>query len=354
MIEKIRIENYKNFKSFEFDGFKRVNLIAGKNNTGKTNLLEAIFLYDSDFDPKAFQEILLLRGEVDVDYSYKDIDRNLDIISSFFPNRVIPRGGEKLILNVKPNPNEIFIEIKIPIINALSTLDLEKIKALERIGEMVFVQRREYADQLLVTDFSNLVNRSRSFSKDYRPNVLYYGFGNSTNYKASIIWDRLVEDNLESDVVEALNRIFPMVQNVNYTGSNNLRKPLVQINGFSKKVALRSLGEGVNRVFEMLILLVASKNGSVFLDEIDVGIHYSLQKTFWAIVFELSRKLNVQIFATTHSRDCFEAFARVANQEENLNEGRFIRLQQDGDSTKVIDYDDNLMLGAARFGDEVR
>jgi AAA15 family ATPase/GTPase len=119
-------------------------------------------------------------------------------------------------------------------------------------------------------------------------------------------------------------------------------------------IPISQLGFGSNRIVTVLLKIFNSENGMVLIDEVDLGIHYSLQEKFWTIVFELSQKLNVQIFATTHSRDCFNAFARVANQEENLNEGRFIRLQQNGDLTKVIDYDDNLMLGAARFGDEVR
>jgi len=46
-IKKIQIYKYKCFENFEADGFKRVNLIGGKNNIGKTAFLEACYLYNN-------------------------------------------------------------------------------------------------------------------------------------------------------------------------------------------------------------------------------------------------------------------------------------------------------------------
>jgi len=42
MIHKIELKNFKNFSKFRIDKLKQINLIVGKNNVGKTNLLEAL------------------------------------------------------------------------------------------------------------------------------------------------------------------------------------------------------------------------------------------------------------------------------------------------------------------------
>ena len=42
MLESLDIENFKRFKKLQIPELKRVNLIAGENNTGKTGILEAI------------------------------------------------------------------------------------------------------------------------------------------------------------------------------------------------------------------------------------------------------------------------------------------------------------------------
>ncbi|MCW6038554.1 AAA family ATPase [Spirulina subsalsa FACHB-351] len=45
MIQNITIENFRCFQNTSVKEFKQVNLIGGKNNAGKTSLLEALLLY---------------------------------------------------------------------------------------------------------------------------------------------------------------------------------------------------------------------------------------------------------------------------------------------------------------------
>ena len=44
MLKHLKIRNFRIFKALEIDRLGRINLIAGKNNAGKTSLLEAVFL----------------------------------------------------------------------------------------------------------------------------------------------------------------------------------------------------------------------------------------------------------------------------------------------------------------------
>jgi len=49
-INKIEIQNFKCFQDLEVDNLKRVNLIGGKNNIGKTAFLEACYLLSNSFN----------------------------------------------------------------------------------------------------------------------------------------------------------------------------------------------------------------------------------------------------------------------------------------------------------------
>ena len=41
MLTRLKIENFRCFRQWVIDPLKRINLICGKNNSGKTTLLEA-------------------------------------------------------------------------------------------------------------------------------------------------------------------------------------------------------------------------------------------------------------------------------------------------------------------------
>ena len=54
-LEKIEIKNYKNYVTENINFSKKINYITGKNGTGKTNLLDAI--YYLSFTKSAFNKI---------------------------------------------------------------------------------------------------------------------------------------------------------------------------------------------------------------------------------------------------------------------------------------------------------
>ena len=58
MVKSIEIQNYRNLKKINFDSLGAVNLIIGKNNTGKTNFLESIHFFATQHE--SLPEILFI------------------------------------------------------------------------------------------------------------------------------------------------------------------------------------------------------------------------------------------------------------------------------------------------------
>jgi len=52
MYQNIEIKNFRGISSLLLDDLKQINLIVGKNNTGKTSLLEALFLISGISNPQ--------------------------------------------------------------------------------------------------------------------------------------------------------------------------------------------------------------------------------------------------------------------------------------------------------------
>ncbi|MDE7418604.1 MAG: AAA family ATPase, partial [Muribaculaceae bacterium] len=61
-MKTLEISNFKNFRHLKIDNLGSVNLIVGKNNTGKSTLLEAISILASGGNVAWLKKILELRG----------------------------------------------------------------------------------------------------------------------------------------------------------------------------------------------------------------------------------------------------------------------------------------------------
>ncbi len=130
---------------------------------------------------------------------------------------------------------------------------------------------------------------------------------------------------------------------------------MVKLGRFNAPVSLKSLGDGAYRLFTLALVLSNAEDGILLVDEIENGIHYSALPDVWRLIFQTARRLNVQVFATTHSWDCIEAFQKAASEDDDPNSGVLVRLQNDdsGDVTATV-FDERRLAFATRDGIEVR
>jgi hypothetical protein len=112
------------------------------------------------------------------------------------------------------------------------------------------------------------------------------------------------------------------------------RSAMVKMTDSPRAVPLNSLGDGMVRVLQLALKIFPAKGGILLIDEFENGLHFSVQQQVWSLIFEISQKLGIQVFATTHSWDCIESFARTANSSPAV-EGVLFRV---GRSVKKSDY----------------
>ena len=88
------------------------------------------------------------------------------------------------------------------------------------------------------------------------------------------------------------------------------------------------MGDGFKRIFYIILKMLSLKGKRILIDEIEIGIHHTKIKDFWVNIFKIAKELDVQVFATTHSDECIEAFVEASN-EINHDDIRLIQLQSD-------------------------
>lgn len=361
MIESIGIKQFKNLSSCRINNLARVNLFVGKNNVGKSSLLEAISLLLANGSVNWIKELLKNRGMATVfDRSDKEacalsLQNN---IASLYTGRNIDNFGRcPIVISAKDSKAG----------NRIVTLQLGYLsyETITNTSGEKESRWQFYRPDLI--DTSNPGNLTPAITieindKDWRfynlsdlvypqRDKLSHNFefvrssSTSTPDNASL-FDRIAMTDLQQWLVKALNIIDPRIRNINFlndplsrcdTIPSRNRVPIVVLQNDDTRYPLRSMGDGVNRLLTIILSMLNCKNGSLLVDEVENGLHYTSLRQLWKIIFQLATELDIQVFATTHSNDCIRSFIEA----DQASEGAIIRLEALGDGTvEGVQYTD--------------
>lgn len=372
-MKSLSIKNFKNIKNLEIDGIERVNLFTGKNNTGKSSLLEAVALYVNEGDLQLLKRILEDRGEVfskKTDNSISFEKQNIDILSSLFTNHEIGFNAKDNITikqktpdihknyNVKYPPLHIrlvkyYLDRKLlhPYVILEEDDNLEK--NVKTFLGLELLSNYEY--KLIPLNEGPFYNYSNYHQYTKNQNFQYIKSGISTIKQSSKLWDNITLTEKETNVIEGLKIIEPSIERLAFIGkSHQERTAVVKLKGNKQVVKLQGMGDGINRILSIILAAVNAENGYLLIDEFENGLHYSVQQQLWEIIFKLASELNIQVFATTHSNDCIDGFEEVLNSQQYNISGKLYRLEKDGDTIKNIVFDKNELKIATEADIETR
>lgn len=338
-LDSLEIQNFRCFKHFSVEQLGRVNLIVGKNSVGKSSLLESLWLYSNRGSVRTIRDILITRNEFHrrvLRSSLSEMENNEEMLTStishlFFEHKSIennpisitigPIGSEadKLSLTSGWYVTQSDAD-DLPRLREVSLDDLET--ANERV--LVLAVGRGTSPRSLYRVESIL--RGSTIRNESEPASSNLIRANGLNDALiSKLWATVALTDLEEDVIGALRIIIPQVDRVAVLGESGDAIILVKLKDGENRIPLRTLGDGMNRVFGIALALVNSKNGILLVDEIENGLHYTVQLELWRLILKVARRLNIQVFATTHNWDCIEAFQKATMEDPEL--GMLIRLE---------------------------
>jgi hypothetical protein len=402
MLKSLKIENFRGFESFELKQLGRINLLVGENNSGKTSVLEAIRLLHSAADLTPLREQLLYRGET-FSQNKADTEDDLDICH-LFHGHSLESDSHSVIRGSKLGgvTNRFDIRIDAMAESAMSvggrvvykppgTLDQNSnfhqfqihgdeqtpipargllnfswapetdAESSEKSVEHIFSEVEAVAIGLLPKQGvpSGLFRAYRQFD-DKRDVNLQWIASNGLSAKEMIdVFNQIVLTPEEDLATEALQIIDPTIRRVAPSGSHSHESGqsrggfLVLKNGLSQRVPIGSMGDGIWRCLGLALKIANAKDGILLVDEIDTGLHFSAMLGMWKMIWKTAERLNVQVFATTHSRDCWESLAEVAEAENVQNNEIMIHRIEKGKRASVT-FNSPQMAIAAERGIEVR
>ena len=385
ILNSLEVHNFRGFQHLTIERLGRVNLIVGKNNIGKSSLLEALQLYARRGSPELIWDILGTRDENRQPTSRlsRDVAKIEDLLASLkylFHGRKEIKGYLDPILIGPANSPEKTLSITIGWYGSrideegnrkMQLLEPEEYNLVDNPNPRFTIQMDDQQKVSYPLRLDPLAP-SRLIEAELKEigSVFVSADGLDIDKEQDLVlWDGVALTPLENEVLHALRIIAPGVEGLNFLGdipSARLRMrrnttssrdrvpiPTVKIAGIDGRIPLRSLGDGMQRILGIVLALANAQDGILLIDEIENGIHYSVQLELWQLIFQLAHRLNVQVFATTHSWDCIEGFQKAAH--ENTDEvGMLIRLSLLGDDVVTTLFDERKLAIATREDIEVR
>jgi AAA15 family ATPase/GTPase len=358
-LSSLSIKNYRCLDGFEVSQFGQVNLIVGQNNIGKSSLLEAVLLWGTKRHFLTIRDILYSREECNIDSPNRFQESPFLGINQLFSKYLtLEECIKKPIIISELNSNE---EITIKIVKLQQTDPLSRELGLDygfNLGEMKQTSHNVgmpvNKPEPLVSPINGTLNNIPIpvQSKHYLENKCIYVSPNITKtikIPINILWEQTEISGTESQVIHTLKFIEEKLERIFFIGSNP-RIPVCRIGGLNRPVPLHSLGDGVSRLFEIILSIVNVADGICLIDEFENGLHWSVQEKVWEIIFKAAKDTNVQIFATTHSKDVVETFIEVATKKKDDEN------EQDNNFAGIIQMRkrNNKVIAQSIFGDEMR
>lgn len=367
VLPNLEIRGFRCFRKLEIERLGRVNLIVGRNNVGKSSLLDALRLYANP-SPRVLLELLAARDEFDQPQGHRTNGLHAPPvpIGPLFHSRVATPDRTPLIwIGPIGEPGRI---LQIELTQPERDGSQPRGSAVESANGLS-VLRRTIGDSrppkyLPVADLPRLARDEHIATRETEDfdavTVPHVCIGSKGLDPRRIVesWHRVNLTESHAIVTDSLRLIEPrIVQSSANLLSPEKLVPIVRLRGNPEPVVLRSLGEGMVHLFQLgLALANAAQVGlSSFLlvDEIENGLHYSVHEDLWRFVFRSARELNVQVFATTHSWDCIEAFQKAASEDES-SDGYLIRLGWKREDVVATNYDEDDLCVVTRDHIEVR
>ena len=354
MLERLCVENYRGLRSFKLDSLAPITLIGGRNGSGKTSVLEAVFLALGSHRAEILLNSYVTRMEnpdtglpVPVALSpepywtalFTDHDSALKVSVEIYDDQYGPlsvtlsRDDSSL---PNPSPPSILHE---PASDWRSQprLQIESVgpNDIHRLCSVILTAKGIELDD----DSEDIIPISAVIkSPSLRPGV-------ENAQRLGVLRREKQQDVL----INALRVVEPRIEDIEDSASMGFPSIWADI-GSNKLVPLSTLGGGAMQVASLILSMAQARNGVALIDEIESGIHHSALVNVWKSIDLAAQQFGTQIIATTHSYDCIRAMKDALDTER----ARYVRMdKRDGMAIPTI-YAPDALDAALDFKFEVR
>ena len=374
MLTRLTVRNFRNLQWLVVEELGRITLIGGKNGVGKTALLEALWIFSAPDLPELSDRINVMRGLPP--FAPEDIFHDLFSNYDASKNIKISAYGDwesnlSRSLDISLQPRSQSTQIRPGNLEQAQAAAIERTTRPRLEGESALVFKYKHsdgrtyessawwiADQVAPAGTAGPVLTGEGIAQNWqsiagRPISLYIpALYREDLQSIAAKFSRVQVDGNESRLIDLLNILEPRLRRLALIQVKNTSVIHAFLDNGKRPIPVQLLGEGFNRILSIALSMGEASGGLFLVDEIENGLHHSVQEDVFAMLLDLAREFDVQVFATTHSDECIRAAHRAMRGNER--EFSYYRLENVDAAVKAVHFDADMMETSIKHSMEIR
>jgi predicted ATPase len=358
MIKSLYVENFRCFHKINLEDLGRFNIVVGKNSAGKTALLESLVLpagrHDLVFRLRAHRGLMqppLMASKAVYEALWRDLffrfSQNATITISLKGTAENSRT-----LRVFYNPqNEAPLLIGFQTKDGGAATPKTEPWAIVPLTFETKVGIQTYPNTAVLDTSNPNPNVIGLRIVGTQPPAAPIGFlPTLAAYNLQQQFSDIDVKNQKGGLIAALKEVFPVIEDLSLQSTaGGMSDVYCTVAALPEKIPVALLSTGIHRFLAVLISIATTANGIILVDEIENGIFHENFEKAWRGIVRFCKQYNVQLFASTHSKECLEALAPLLAEDQD--EFRLLRTEalEDGNHSVRIfkgkDFESALKTG---------
>ncbi|MCT4613470.1 MAG: AAA family ATPase [Marinifilaceae bacterium] len=324
LIKSINIKNYRGFDSLEIDDFGHVNILIGNNNSGKSTILESIFLTIGMSNPSLPDNVNRFRGlNIKSADEFKFLFHKLKINNN--PEfKIVFQDESSRHLKLNPIFKKASSGSKQPTKTEDIIMDASTASPNMTGLELEFslkkpqTQKKNYKSSIIFNFPEIIQNQNKEYKEEAHAVFLT---GNSSEVNALARYSEIVKKKKGDIVLNALQKIDSNIESIHplpdglYFGYKDI----------DELIPSNISGDGVRKFLSIVTTIAEKPNSFILIDEIENGLHYSAHKSIWESIITISKEFNTQLFVTSHNLEtltCLKEILELQKYKDNQEDLR--------------------------------
>lgn len=396
MLKTLEIKGFRAFDSLRLEGLARVNLFVGRNNCGKTSVLEAVEMLGSERNSSLLLAGARRRGEAllgdDDVWATRRLGRPeiaLDICHIFHGHELDGSQAEliaeyagqvrqalrigveaaddlrqsldeppSLFPNVRSLREPIGEQGRFLVLRRVTDTATGSHASAELFGKVVAALPISPSGALFASADDAMKATGDADSVSPARFVPSSGW---SGYDLLREWNQIAGSAAEDRIVKVMQIIEPRLARVLvlspprfFVEAGGSSGAFVRLTGADDRIPLGSMGDGLRRLLVLGVALARAAGGVLLVDEIDTGLHHTSLARLWQFLVAGASQLDVQVFATTHSSDCVRALAAVVRLRQAGADDVRVQRVEAGPPSRAISYTPEELIAATDNDLEIR